>query len=68
MGHSPGDGLLEQLPVADRSSGTAVLLPLGRHHQGAPTELVGSAGNRGISAASTAVEQQMHQPAAAAGE
>jgi hypothetical protein len=27
-----------------------------------------SAGNGGISAAGTAVEQQMHQPAAAAGE
>jgi hypothetical protein len=29
---------------------------------------MGSAGNRGISAAGTAVEQQMHQPAATAGE
>jgi hypothetical protein len=59
---------LEQLSVADRPSGTAVLLPLGRHHQGAPTQLMGSPGNGGIGAASTAVEQQMHQPAAAAGE
>ena len=68
MGHGPGDGLLEQLPVADRPSGAAVLLPLGRHHQGAPTQLMDSAGNGGIGAAGTAVEQQMHQPAAAAGE
>ena len=68
MGDGPGDGLLEQLAVTDRPGGTAVLLPLGRHHQGAPTQLTGSAGNGGISAAGTAVEQQMHQPAAAAGE
>jgi hypothetical protein len=68
MGNSPGNGLMEQLAVADRPGGAAVLLPLGRHHQGAPTQLMGSAGNGGISAASTAVEQQMHQPAAAAGE
>ena len=68
MGDGPGNGLLEQLPVADRPGGPAVLLPLGRHHQGAPAQLMGSAGNRGISAAGTAVEQQMHQPAAAAGE
>jgi hypothetical protein len=68
MGNSPGDGLVEQLAVADGPSGTAVLLPLGRHHQGAPTQLTGSAGNGGIGAAGTAVEQQMHQPAAAAGE
>ncbi len=68
MGHGPGNGLLEQLAIADRPSGTAVLLPLGRHHQRAPTELMGGAGNGGISAAGTAVEQQMHQPAAAAGK
>ena len=68
MGNSPGDGLLEQFAVADRPGGAAVLLPLGRHHQGAPTQLMDSAGNGGIGAAGTAVEQQMHQPAAAAGE
>jgi hypothetical protein len=68
MGDSPGDGLLQQLAVADGTCSAAVLLPLGRHHQGAPTQLMGSAGNGGISAAGTAVEQQMHQPAAAAGE
>jgi hypothetical protein len=68
VGHGPGNGLLEQLPVADGPGGAAVLLPLGRHHKGAPTQLVGSAGYRGISTAGTTVEQQMHQPAAAAGE
>jgi hypothetical protein len=57
MGHGPGDGLVEQLAVADRPGGAAVLLPLGRHHQGEPTQLMGSAGNGGISAASTAVEE-----------
>jgi hypothetical protein len=68
MGNSPGDGLLEQLPVADRPGGTAVLLPLGRHHQGAPTQLMGGAGNGGIGTAGTAMKEQMHQPAATAGE
>jgi hypothetical protein len=68
VGHGPGNCLLEQFPVADRPGGTAVLLPLGRHHQGAPTQLMGSAGNGGIGTAGTAVEQQVHQPAATAGE
>ena len=68
MGHGPGDGLLEQLPVADRPSGAAVLLPLGRHHQRAPAQLMGSPGYRGIRTTGTAVENQMHQPAATAGE
>jgi hypothetical protein len=66
MGHGPGDGLLEQLPVADRPSGAAVLLPLGRHHQKAPAQLMGSPGYRGIRTTGTAVENQMHQPAASA--
>ena len=57
MGDGPGNGLLEQLPVADRPGGTAVLLALGRHHQGAPTQLMRSAGNRGISAAGTAMQK-----------
>jgi hypothetical protein len=68
VGHGPGNGPLEQLSVADRPSGTAVLLPLGRHHQGAPTQLIRSPGNGGIGTAGTAVEEQMHQPAAAAGK
>jgi hypothetical protein len=68
VGFCAGNRLLEQLAVADRPGGTAVLLPLGRHHQGAPTQLMGSAGNGGISAAGTAVEQQMHQPAATASQ
>jgi hypothetical protein len=68
MGDGPGDGLVEQFAVADRPGGAAVLLPLGRHHQGAPTQLMGCAGNGGISAAGTAVEQQMHQPAATASQ
>jgi hypothetical protein len=68
MGHGPGDGLVEQLAVADRPGGAAVLLPLGRHHQGAPAQLMRSAGNGGIGTAGTAVEQQMYKPAAAAGQ
>ncbi len=68
MGNSSGNRLLEQLAVADRPGGAAVLLPLGRHHQGAPAQLMGSAGNGGIGAAGPAMQKQMHQPAAAAGE
>jgi hypothetical protein len=68
MGHGPGDGLVEQLAVADRPGGAAVATPLGWHHKRRPAQLMGGAGNGGISAAGTAVEQQMHQPAAAAGE
>jgi hypothetical protein len=68
VGFCAGDGLLEQLPVADRPSGAAVLLPLGRHHQRAPAQLSSGAGDGGIGTTSTAMENQMHQPAATAGE
>jgi hypothetical protein len=66
VGFCAGDGLLEQLPVADRPGGAAVLLPLGRHHQGAPAQLMGSSANGGIGPAGTAMENQMHQPSASA--
>jgi len=68
MGNSAGNRLLEQFPVADRPGGAAMATPLSWHHKRRPTQLMGSAGNGDISATSTAVEQQMHQPAAAAGE
>ena len=68
MGNSPGDGLVEQLAVADGPSGTAVLLPLGRHHQGAPAQLIGGAGDGGIGPTGPAMEHQMHQPTPTAGE
>jgi hypothetical protein len=45
-----------------------VALPLGRHHQRGPAQLLGSATNGGISAAGTAVEQQVNKAAAAAGQ
>jgi hypothetical protein len=64
----PSNGLLEKLAVAERPGGAAMALPLGWHHQRRPTQLVGSPADRGISAASTAMEQQMNQPAAAAGQ
>jgi hypothetical protein len=68
VGNSSGDGLLEKLAIADRPGGTAMALPLGRHHQRGPAQLLGSAANGGISAAGPAMENQMHQPATAAGE
>ena len=68
MGYGPGDGLLEQLAIADRPGGVAMAPPLGRHHKRAPAQLMGGMGNGGIGAAGTAVEQQMDKPAAAAGQ
>jgi hypothetical protein len=43
-------------------------LPLSWHHLRRPTQLVGCAADGGIGTASTAMEQQMNQPAAAAGQ
>jgi hypothetical protein len=68
VGHGPGDGLLEQLAIADRPGGAAMAPPLGRHHKRAPAQLMGGTGNGSIGAAGTAVEQQMDKPAAAAGQ
>lgn len=68
MSDCPSNGLLEQLPVADRPCGPSMALPLGWNHQGRPTELVGSPADRSISTASAAMEQQMDQPATAAGQ
>jgi hypothetical protein len=68
MGNSPGNGLLEQSPIADWPSGPTMALPLSWHDQGRPTQLLGSATNGGISAAGTAMEEQMHQPAAGASQ
>ena len=68
MGNSSGDGLLEKLAITDRPGGPAMPLPLGRHHQRRPAQLLGSGADRGISAAGTAVEQQVNKAPAAAGE
>ena len=68
MSHGPGNGLLEQLPIADRPSGPAMPLPLGWHHSGRPAQLMGRPTDGGIGPAGPAVKQQMHQPAATAGE
>ena len=68
MSLRPGTGLLEQLTIADWPGGPAVALPLGRHHQRRPAQLMGGATDGGIGAAGTAMEQQVHQPAAATGE
>jgi hypothetical protein len=65
---SPGYGLLKKLAVADRPGGAAMALPLGRHHQRGPTELMGCPADGGISTASAAMQQQMNQPATAAGQ
>jgi hypothetical protein len=66
--NSAANRLLEQLPIADWPSGPAMELPLSWHHRGRPAQLLGRPTNGGISAAGTAMEEQMHQPATAAGE
>jgi hypothetical protein len=68
VSNCPSNGLLEKLAVADRPGGAAMALPLSWHHQGGPTQLVGSAADGGISTASAAMEQQMDQPATATGQ
>ena len=68
MSQGPGNGLLQQLAIANGPSGPPVPLPLGRHHQSGPTQLMGSAADGGIGATGTAVEQQVHHPAPGAGE
>ena len=66
--NSAGNGLLEQLTIANWPSGPAMELPLGWHHRGRPAQLLGRPINGGISAAGTAMEEQMHQPAAGASQ
>lgn len=68
MGLGTGDRQLEQLAIADRPGGPPVALPLGRLNERGPAQLTASPGDGGISAAGTAVEQQMDGPAAAAGQ
>ena len=68
MGHGPGDGLVEQLAVADRPGGAAVATPLGWHHKRRPAQLMGGAGDGCIGATGSAMEQPLDRPAAAAGE
>ena len=68
MGDGPGNGLEEQLAITNRPGGAAVKLPLSRHHQRRPAQLMGSQANGGIGPTGPAMENQMHQPAATAGE
>ena len=66
VGDGPGNGLLEQLAVADGPGSATVELPLGWHFQRRPAQLMGSPANGGIGPTGPAMEQQMHQPAASA--
>jgi len=68
VGLGPGHGQLEELPVADRPGGPAMAPPFGGHDQRRPAQLMGRAGNSGIGSTGSAVEQQMDQSAAAAGQ
>jgi hypothetical protein len=54
--------------AADRPGGPPVALPLGRQNERRPAQLTGGAGDGGISAAGTAMEQEMDSTAAAAGQ
>jgi hypothetical protein len=62
------EGLLKQLPIADGTGAAAKATPFSREGLNAPAELMGSAADGLIGTTGTAMEQQMHQPAAAAGE
>jgi hypothetical protein len=68
VGHGFGNGLLEELAIADRPSGPAMPLPLGWHHHRGPAQLMGRPANGGIGPTGPAMENQMDQPAATAGE
>ena len=68
MSHGPGHGLLKQLPIADRPGRPAMALPCGRQRKRRPAQVVGAAGDGGISPAGSAMEQPEDRPAAAAGE
>ena len=68
MGLSPGNGQLEEFPIANRTGGPAMAPPFGGHDQRRPAQLMGRAGDGGIGSAGSAVKQQMDQPAAAAGQ
>jgi hypothetical protein len=63
VGYGPGNGLLKQLAIADRPGGPAMPLPLGRHHQRHPAQLMGRTADGGISPTGPAMENQVHQPA-----
>jgi len=68
VGLGLGNGQLEQLAIADRPGSPAMALPCGRQRASGPAQLMGSAGDGGIGAAGSAMEQPLDRPAAAAGE
>ncbi len=63
VGNGPGNGLLQQLAIADRPGGPAMPLPLGWHHQRRPSQLMGRTSDGGISPTGPAMENQVHHPA-----
>ena len=68
VGHGLSDGQLEQLPIADRPGRPAMALPCVRQSECRPAQLMGGAGDGGIGAAGTAMEQPLHRPTAAGGD
>jgi hypothetical protein len=68
VGLGLSNGPLKQLAITDRPSRPAVLLPLGRQSNSRPAQLLGGAGDGGISPAGSTMEQPEDRPAAAAGE
>ena len=68
MGLGLGDSQRQELPIADRPGGPTMAPPFSRQDERRPAQLMGGAGDSGIGAAGTAVEQQMDQPTATAGE
>lgn len=68
MSLGAGDRQLEQLAIADRPGSPPMALPLGRQDEGRPAQLTGGTGDGGIGPAGSAMEQQVNQTAAAAGQ
>ena len=68
MGLGLGDSQRQELPIADRPGGPTMAPPFSRQDERRPAQLMGGASDGGIGAAGTAVEQQMDQPTATAGE
>ena len=66
MGLGLDEGLLKQLPIADRTGTAAKAAPLSGEGLNAPAELMGSAADGLISATGTAMEQEMNGAATAA--
>ena len=66
MGLGLDQGLLQQKAITDRTGSAAMAAPISGEGLNPPAELLGRTADGAISTTGTAMEQQMHQPAASA--